>query len=413
MTSNQISHGAPMSSPAVPVAPWTTEHIAQQYRAEIRARFEAENATHRAREAADVERERRDRPDQWAKLVAIAPHYAEPSDSAHWRAYLSSDIQINMNSVRVMLPGDGEISVELIRMFDDTSVAWTEPTLGAEIVDGRARVTISLILVDHWDDERAAAWVREASGRPGTVATGHGERGIAAPTADERARMRGAALQLTRAAKDLQRTRGELRRMRDARDAESAIVRRMFALYDCVLRWAMSVEEEARRDGIPLRDRLVRSSVSDHALWLAVAEHRKKYPASMGPSAVEHSSSTGPIPWAPIGGVDQPPGIAFQLDLGDAAEVLGSGMNSIPTESMRSPVDSPTGTRSVPGCPRCAETRTGEGTSIAEHISFWKIWPTLVGSAIRSSGRPSTSCSADLRIACGSICDVWRLRIRH
>lgn len=110
----------------------------------------------------------------------------------------------------------------------------------------------------------------------------------------------------------------ELKKMRDARDAEAATADRTARLYDSVLRWALGVEAEAVRAGVPLQDYLSRSPGADHALWLAVAAHREKYPASGGPAAVlEHTASAQPPslrPWAPIGEI-------YRL-LGSEVEVL-------------------------------------------------------------------------------------------
>ena len=106
--------------------------------------------------------------------------------------------------------------------------------------------------------------------------------------------------------------------MRAARDAEAATADRTARLYDGVLRWALGVEAEAARAGVPLRDHLAQGPGSQHALWLAVAAHREEYPASAGPAAVREHAASARLPslrpWAPVGEVS--------LRLGSAAEAL-------------------------------------------------------------------------------------------
>ncbi len=95
-----------------------------------------------------------------------------------------------------------------------------------------------------------------------------------------------------------------LKEMRAARDAEAATTDRTARLYDGVLRWALGVEAEAVRAGVTLQDYLSRGSGADHALWLAVATHRDRYPASAGPAAVREPVASARSPslrsWAPV-----------------------------------------------------------------------------------------------------------------
>lgn len=123
-----------------------------------------------------------------------------------------------------------------------------------------------------------------------------------------------ARIEQSRACRDFE----ALKEMRAARDAEAATADRTAQLYDATLRWALGVEAEAARAGVPSQDYLSRGSGADHALWLAVATHRERYPASAGQAAVrEHDASAqSPSlrPWAPV--------CEVSLRLGSAAETL-------------------------------------------------------------------------------------------
>lgn len=135
---------------------WSNERIVEQYRAEIRAAFEAENRAWHDEEAADREKCEREDPVGWRRLVESGA--AAPRDSFLWEIYAGSEIRTDLNSVSVLLPTGFAIGVDLIEMFERSSVTWTKADVGAEIVDGEARVVVELLLVDYWDDERAAEW---------------------------------------------------------------------------------------------------------------------------------------------------------------------------------------------------------------------------------------------------------------
>jgi hypothetical protein len=156
----------PSSTSPTPSVEWSSERIADQFRAEIRARFEAENAAYRSEEAAGIERARRANPEWWAEFAASSTA-ARPSDGPSWVIYRAADLRIDDNCARIVLPVGWMIGLDFVRMFDDTSVAWTVPTLAAEVVGGVARVVVEVILVDCWDDARAAAWSAARSGRDG------------------------------------------------------------------------------------------------------------------------------------------------------------------------------------------------------------------------------------------------------
>lgn len=138
---------------------WSDEAVAESFRSEIRARFEAHNAAHRARDAAELEDVLRDHPEKRGQ-----PGY-EVSDSGAWQVYQASEIRIDRNSVTIVLPRGIAIGIDLVHMFDHTTMAWCRAMIGAMIVDGEARPTIDILLVATWDDSMAASWCKEGNDR--------------------------------------------------------------------------------------------------------------------------------------------------------------------------------------------------------------------------------------------------------
>lgn len=138
---------------------WTEEQKADRFRAEIRERFEAENASWRAEEARDIERLKTEQPDYFAKQYS---GFGQITDSFLWEIYTGTVIEISAETgVRIILPGRFSVGVDCIGMFEHTSVAWSRISVNAEIIDGVARVVLSLFFIDYWTDEREAAWRHE------------------------------------------------------------------------------------------------------------------------------------------------------------------------------------------------------------------------------------------------------------
>lgn len=138
---------------------WSTDRIAEQYRAEVRGRFEAENAEWLAHERAAQAKIR-------AECDAEGrphPDWMVERNSFYWDIITASVIEIDMNAVRVVLPSGYAIYPDFIEMFCGTTVGWSKPSIGAEIADGEPRVVVELILVDYWDDEREAKWLARGS----------------------------------------------------------------------------------------------------------------------------------------------------------------------------------------------------------------------------------------------------------
>lgn len=146
---------------------WTTEQVAAQCRLDVQRAFETENAEYRAWEAAQLA-EIQARPG-YADSLAASPQHVDAMavrDSFMWEIYARSKIDITNNSVTVILPTGFAIHTDLVEMFGADSVSWCTPSIGASIIDGEARVIIKLILIDYWDDDRAAEWASVQAQKP-------------------------------------------------------------------------------------------------------------------------------------------------------------------------------------------------------------------------------------------------------
>jgi len=138
---------------------WPSEAVAEAFRVEIRARFEAHNVAYRAREAAELEQVLREHPEERGQ-----PGY-EVRDSGAWEVYQASEIRIDRNSVMIVLPGYYRVGIDLVHLFDNTTMAWSRPVVGATIVDGEARPTIEIMLVATWTDELDTRWRKDGNDR--------------------------------------------------------------------------------------------------------------------------------------------------------------------------------------------------------------------------------------------------------
>ena len=138
---------------------WSDEGVAEAFRAEIRARLEAHNAAYRAHAAAELEQVLREHPEKHGQ-----PGYAV-RDSGAWEVYQASEIRIDRNSVTIVMPRQRAIGIDLVHLFDNTTMSWSRPTIGATIVDGEPRVTIEITLVATWTDEMDAKWRTDGNDR--------------------------------------------------------------------------------------------------------------------------------------------------------------------------------------------------------------------------------------------------------
>lgn len=150
MTSNGTSSEMPQ---------WPDEAVAEAFRTEIQARMVAHNAAYRAREEVELEQVLRKHPERKG-----TPGF-EVRDSGAWEIYQASEIRIDRNSVTIVLPTFWAVGIDLVHLFDHTTVAWSRPRIGATLVDGEPRVTIEITLVATWTDEMDAKWRAEGHDR--------------------------------------------------------------------------------------------------------------------------------------------------------------------------------------------------------------------------------------------------------
>jgi hypothetical protein len=138
---------------------WTTEQVVAAFRAEVQARFEAENAAHRAEDARQLAEIREKRGEvEFQRLMGDI----SVRDSFFWDIYSGAEFHAPNNLVKVVLPRGYAVYTKFVEMFADTSTAWMYPVVGAEIADdGEAHVTIEVLLTDYWDDKRAAEWAAD------------------------------------------------------------------------------------------------------------------------------------------------------------------------------------------------------------------------------------------------------------
>jgi hypothetical protein len=141
-----------------PLPQWSDEVVAESFRSEIRARFEAHNAADRAREEVELEQVLREHPEKRGQ-----PGY-EVHDSGAWSFYQACEIRIDRNTVTIVAPGPS-IDMNIVHLFDNTAMAWSKPWVKAAIVDGEPRVTIEIVLVATWDDSLDAAWRKDGNDR--------------------------------------------------------------------------------------------------------------------------------------------------------------------------------------------------------------------------------------------------------
>ncbi len=137
---------------------WPDDVVAENFRSEIRARFEAHNAAFRAREEAELEQVLRDHPEKRGQ-----PGY-EVHDSGAWRFYQACEIRIERNTVTIVAP-DASIDLDIVHLFDNTTMAWSKPWVKAAIINGEPRSTIEIVLVATWDDSLDAAWRNDGNDR--------------------------------------------------------------------------------------------------------------------------------------------------------------------------------------------------------------------------------------------------------
>lgn len=137
---------------------WPSDVVADNFRSEIRARFEAHNVAYRAKEQADLEQVLLKHPERRGQ-----PGF-EVRDSGLWTFYQACEIKIERNTVTIVAP-PGSLDMRLVHMFDNTTMAWSKPWVKAVIVDGEPRLTIEIVLVATWDDSLDMKWREDGENR--------------------------------------------------------------------------------------------------------------------------------------------------------------------------------------------------------------------------------------------------------
>lgn len=141
------------------VPQWSDEAVASAFRTEIHNRFWLHNAAFRTREEIELQEVLRAHPEKRGQ-----PGY-EVHDSTAWMTYRGSDIRIDRNVVTIVLPPGAPVGIDLLYMFDNTTVAWSRPLIGTLIVNDQAHVTIEILLVATWNDSLDTAWRKDGNDR--------------------------------------------------------------------------------------------------------------------------------------------------------------------------------------------------------------------------------------------------------
>ena len=141
---------------------WTFEQKADSFRNEIRDRFIAENENWRKEEILQKEEVTMRDPG----FLERNPDLKEVKDSTLWEIYHKTKIEITKsNGISIILPKGYAITPDVIDMFSNTEVAWSEVDIEAKLIDDEARIVLSIMLVDSWDDEESWQWREEKRSR--------------------------------------------------------------------------------------------------------------------------------------------------------------------------------------------------------------------------------------------------------
>ncbi len=135
---------------------WTDEQIRQCWLDEVTARFVAENVSYRAMDARDLELVKAE-----GDAHLLPPNILEPRDSLLFELWTASTVTLHSNVAEVLLPRGFAICRDVLAMLEGTEAAWGYASLHAGLLDGEPRISVQVILVDSWDDERSARWKAE------------------------------------------------------------------------------------------------------------------------------------------------------------------------------------------------------------------------------------------------------------
>ncbi len=140
---------------------WSMDKVAEQFRLEIRERFEAINFKYRGDRNQEIAEFTLEHPKEAAEWHADPDmtHMMQIDNSPEWQMYQNTNIEIVNNSVTIILPDQFGISSDNIGIFEGTSVAWSLVRAFPVLVNGEPRISLDLILVDYWDDDKAAEWL--------------------------------------------------------------------------------------------------------------------------------------------------------------------------------------------------------------------------------------------------------------
>lgn len=143
-----------------PDVEWTFEQKAECFKKEIHARFTEENDAWKKENDLQKEAVLKKHPDYFDRPGH--EHLKDNTDSFFWTIYQECVVEVTkLWGARIILPTGFAIYVDFVEMFEHTEVAWSTVSIQPGTVDGEARIVLSIMLIDYWDDERSRKWHEE------------------------------------------------------------------------------------------------------------------------------------------------------------------------------------------------------------------------------------------------------------
>jgi hypothetical protein len=92
----------------------------------------------------------------------IGADYAD-QQCPNWELFERMEFRFDRNTVKIVLPRGNVMGLDTLAFFEDTDMAWSTPSILAEVIDGEPRVVIEIMLVVDWNDELQAKQEYEKS----------------------------------------------------------------------------------------------------------------------------------------------------------------------------------------------------------------------------------------------------------
>lgn len=161
----EFSNSGEVEWPRRQVGAWSDEKVGRHFMTEIHKRvleLKYQWTVHQDAEDADFLEEHGETFQQWCESKGIGEETWNRSEQPEMDFFESCFFRFDRNSVDIILPS-GNLRPEMLRLFEGTTMAWSKPTITAEIYEDEPRVVVNITLVDFWDDARQIKWEYETS----------------------------------------------------------------------------------------------------------------------------------------------------------------------------------------------------------------------------------------------------------